>query len=731
MTWQRRTLPQGGSLAGLLGLPWRTDVRSLALPRAAAVGLANTATDWVLFVGMLQSGLFEGTQGVLFASALSYAVGICQSFLLSSRWVFARGEAINPKRVFSFFAVALLGLGITTVAVWTLPQLLPFGAPHSALALGLSRMSGIGGAFGTTYWLNKRLVFAERGIGPFDRLRWRTIGKVVAVSAVVAVAAFLRFFRLSETGQNLYYAAGVRSMLDSWHNFLFVSFDPGGWVMIDKPPLGLWLEVGTARLVGFHYWALAIPQAMAGTAAVLVLFLVLRSSYGFRIALGAAAILAVMPMSIASGRNNTFDTVTMLMTLLSAAALLRHVRTGRTRWLLLSAMWLGLGFNTKMWEAFLPLPAFAIFYLSNVVVPRRDALVRAAMFSAVLIVVSFSWVTFVGLTAPADRPTVYNGQGDSIWSLTFQYNGINRILGQKHQDRLRGPAEPNLLNEGAHTPTASPLRLLTGKLGTQIGWFLPLAALGIFAVVRGRRTRREANLLWISWLVVGAVYFSVAASALPQYLEAIAVPTAVLAALGLAEVIRLSRVRPWMAAAVVAIIAAHGTLLLFAAPDSSWPAIVALIAGSFVVAVIAIVYSFDWSASFRAKFAPLIAGAAVLVVFAGPVSWSLATSLQPASGSATRYPIAGPRDYRDYSPADGGDFPTALNAADPVLSFLMNETSSDSILVATERSLYGNAARYILVSNRPVLTFDVFQGDEASAASTLSALVQQGQLAVP
>ena len=40
-------------------------------------------------------------------------------------------------------------------------------------------------------------------------------------------------------------------MLKSWHNFLFVSFDPAGLVTIDKPPLGVWVQVASAKAFGF------------------------------------------------------------------------------------------------------------------------------------------------------------------------------------------------------------------------------------------------------------------------------------------------------------------------------------------------------------------------------------------------------------------------------------------------------------------------------------------------
>ncbi|MBO0780224.1 MAG: glycosyltransferase family 39 protein, partial [Ktedonobacteraceae bacterium] len=61
----------------------------------------------------------------------------------------------------------------------------------------------------------------------------------LALGGVMLVSLFMNFYQLGQNGfGNTYYAAGVRSMLDNWHNFFFVSFDPGGFVTLDKPPLG-------------------------------------------------------------------------------------------------------------------------------------------------------------------------------------------------------------------------------------------------------------------------------------------------------------------------------------------------------------------------------------------------------------------------------------------------------------------------------------------------------------
>src|SRR5262249_45678435 len=72
-----------------------------------------------------------------------------------------------------------------------------------------------------------------------------------APAGVLGLAVFLDFFRLDRNGYaNTYYAGAVRSMLKSWHNFLFTSFDPGGLVSVDKPPLSLWVEAVSAKIFG-------------------------------------------------------------------------------------------------------------------------------------------------------------------------------------------------------------------------------------------------------------------------------------------------------------------------------------------------------------------------------------------------------------------------------------------------------------------------------------------------
>src|SRR3954452_13475092 len=102
----------------------------------------------------------------------------------------------------------------------------------------------------------------------------------LALATILALSAFLNLFRLTNEGYaNIYYAAAVKDMLISWHNFFFVSFD-SGFVSVDKPPLGLWIQAASAKLFGFHGLTLLLSQALAGFLCVALLYHLVRRAFG-------------------------------------------------------------------------------------------------------------------------------------------------------------------------------------------------------------------------------------------------------------------------------------------------------------------------------------------------------------------------------------------------------------------------------------------------------------------
>ncbi|HTD80051.1 MAG TPA: hypothetical protein VK898_20620, partial [Chloroflexota bacterium] len=108
---------------------------------------------------------------------------------------------------------------------------------------------------------------AARVSVPVSRgLRW---AELFGVGLVLGGSALLNLIGLNQEGfGNTYYAAAVWSMLQNWHAFLFAAFDAVGFVSVDKPPLGLWLQVLSARVFGFNGPALLVPQAICGVLSV-------------------------------------------------------------------------------------------------------------------------------------------------------------------------------------------------------------------------------------------------------------------------------------------------------------------------------------------------------------------------------------------------------------------------------------------------------------------------------
>ncbi len=252
-----------------------------------------------------------------------------------------------------------------------------------------------------------------------------------ALAPVLALAAVLNTERLSHNGYaNVFYAAGVRSMLDSLHNFLYASFDPGGLVTVDKPPLSLWVQVASAKLFGFSHLSLLLPEALIGVLGVAALYGALRRPLGQLAALGGALALAVFPSYVAISRDNGVDPLLILLLILACGAAVRAIRTGGWPSLLASAALVGLAFNAKTLAAYLVVPGIAVGYLLCAPAPLLRRLLALLVAGVVLAVVSLSWIALVELTPASQRPYVGGSTDNTERNLTLGYNGLGRVEGQ-------------------------------------------------------------------------------------------------------------------------------------------------------------------------------------------------------------------------------------------------------------------------------------------------------------
>jgi 4-amino-4-deoxy-L-arabinose transferase-like glycosyltransferase len=253
---------------------------------------------------------------------------------------------------------------------------------------------------------------------------------MAALVAIVLLAGILRFYDLSALGYvNAYYTAGVKAMLQSWHNFFFVAAEPGGSVSLDKPPVGFWLQAASAAVFGVNAFGVLLPQLLAGMASVVLLYHLVQRRFGQLAGLVAALALAITPVVVATDRNNTIDSTLVLTLLLAAWAFIKATEGGKLKFLLLGAGLVGIGFNIKMLEAYLPLPAFYALYFLGAPDRLLRKIASVAIATVLLLVISLSWITIVDLTPAGQRPYVGSSGTNSAWNLAIGYNGVQRLLG--------------------------------------------------------------------------------------------------------------------------------------------------------------------------------------------------------------------------------------------------------------------------------------------------------------
>lgn len=181
---------------------------------------------------------------------------------------------------------------------------------------------------------------------------------------IAILSAFLNSFYIwKNTYANAYYTAAVTSMLQSWHNFFYASLDPGGFITVDKPPVAFWIQSAFAYVCGVHGWSVILPQALAGVGSVLLLYYLVKPKFGKTAARLASLVMACSPIAVAVSRTNNIDSMLVFTLLLAVWLLFLGVRRQKTSCIIGAFAMIGLGFNMKMLQAYMVVPAFYLFCL--------------------------------------------------------------------------------------------------------------------------------------------------------------------------------------------------------------------------------------------------------------------------------------------------------------------------------------------------------------------------------
>ncbi|HEY3866933.1 MAG TPA: glycosyltransferase family 39 protein [Actinocrinis sp.] len=565
---------------------------------------------------------------------------------------------------------------------------------------------------------------AEPGVRwPLAAARWRGAGgrrvrlEHGALGVIAALAGFLYGWQAARAQFHGFYATAVRSMTLSWRAFVYGALDPSASITIDKIPGFLWPQAASAWLFGFHPWALVLPQVVEGVVAVVVLGRVVRRWAGRGAGLLAAAGFALTPVAASLFGKSLEDAALTCALVLAAGCWQRAVEGGRLGWLLGCAVFVGLGFQAKMVQAWAVLPAFAVAYL--VAAPprlrRRVAQVLAA--GAVCAGVSLSWVALASVTPAADRPYIDGSTTNSAVAMVFGYNGLARFsqvgitaagtgsvtaaqgAGMAAAGGHSGAAAAQAAAAAGHgggtetgvgagagaragvapTPAAAGgndwAKLVDPALASQVGWLYPAAAAGVLlGLVRRRRGRtdriRAGAMMWTGWLLVTGLALSAGNVAHSTYVVALAPPLAALGAFAISRAARAYRMPPLTRAdrrgalLLPVLVAATAVWALHLA--WSFPHFAAALTPPFAacaVVVVALLVAARYCAPGWSRLAAVGAAASCAVLFAQPAVWSfsvLDAKYAGRSGNASAGGYTGGSHFAEGGTAAGGEAGTLL-----------------------------------------------------------------------
>jgi 4-amino-4-deoxy-L-arabinose transferase-like glycosyltransferase len=571
-----------------------------------------------------------------------------------------------------------------------------------------------------------------------------------ATAAVLALAAVLYVVNLTVSGYaNVYYSGAAWAASQSWSAWFMGSIDPANFITVDKPPLATMVMGLSVRLFGLSSASILLPQALMGIGTVALLMATVRRTFGAPASIIAGLITALTPAAVLIFRYNNPDALLTLLLVGSAYALIRALEHNGLRWLALAGVLVGLGFETKLLQAFLVLPVFALVYAIAAPGSIRRRVVGLAVAAASVIVASAWWVVGMELIPAASRAYIGGSTNNSALDLVLGYDGLGRIFGQGGGGGTPGGGG------GGFSGTPGVLRLFNSQLGGQIAWFLPLSVVGLAAGLASRfrapRTdlARAAFLMWGGWLIVHAIVFSFMSGVIHSY-YAVAMAPAIGALVG-GGVVAMWRARerhPWVGLVLgLALLGSAGVALMLLERTTDFvPGL-----GLAVLVVTAVTLPFlalpAAVSRGRVQVAAVILG--ITMLLAAPAAYAVDTMQAAYSGGD---PSAGPASAStDGGPGNGfaggrgamGQPPSGGTSAGPgdggfgggqggsldtaTLDYLVaNQGSAKWILAVSDAT---SASQIELSTGRSVMSMGGFTGsDNALTLERLQQLIASGDL---
>ena len=440
----------------------------------------------------------------------------------------------------------------------------------------------------------------------------------------------------------------------------------------------------------------------------------------------------------------------------SAYAFLRSFEGKRpVLWLSIAGLFTGLAFNTKMLQGLLLLPIMTIIYISFAPPKLVTRLWHLGVAGVVTAISTFWWSVLAWLTPAVNRPWVGSTNDNNIWNLIFGYNGFGRLFGHGGGPGGGAPGgggAANMAQIGTQAAQSAQITSLTGgglgadgrgggpagvgfggetgllrifneSFGPNIAWLIPVALIGgglvIWLLRRAPRRNKErvGVLLWLGWLLIHIVIFSMTSGTIhPYYVIAMAPAVAALVGIGAPYIWQAYTRRTKIAWLLPLSIAATTILsVVMLGYNNYWPWLIWLVIATGGVATILTLLPLAQTKRLK----QIILSLAIIAGMAAPIAFSISTVATAHSGSI---PTAGPG-----ATAINGTNNESTQAESSLIAYLLANQNGAAWIAAVNSA--NESAPVQLSSGQPVMAIGGFNGSDSTLTlAQFKQLVKEGKI---
>lgn len=237
-----------------------------------------------------------------------------------------------------------------------------------------------------------------------SRSRWMLLLAVLALGLLFRLLDIMQPFIGYHMWNEVYYVTIARNFehfgLLSVYNYDWIGGSPLSQ-RSGPSPFVSWLVYFSSQALGMAEWVARLPILVLGMFSLVAIYFIARELYGNQVGLGTVFFAAIMPGIVFFSRQVALDGPMTAFGLAAVWILLLAKRRHQYRWLLLSAVLLGISIFIK-YTAVLFLPSLAWIWLKTV--PRSEFTKKATwalpiVYLLIAVIPAASWFVFTSETS--------------------------------------------------------------------------------------------------------------------------------------------------------------------------------------------------------------------------------------------------------------------------------------------------------------------------------------------